>query len=136
MAKVTSVVVSWTLDSLHRRGRPACAVYYSDKISESLSRVDSFKHESWCRCAEIQERETRCCLRRKRRVQAGKVLPDSCNFPLLLVFAKILADRLTTSLKSFRSKIIIHQSRYTPIPYSLDPIIISNKRKITKRKDV
>lgn len=138
MAKVTSVVVSWTLDSLHRRGRSACAVYYSDKISESLSRVDSFKHESRRRVGvdALKFRKERLVVAFEERgaCKPAKYFPIPLTF-LSTVFAKILADRLTTSLKPFRSKIINHRLDIR-LAYSLDPTIISNKLRITKRKDV
>lgn len=138
MVKVTSVVVSWTLDSLHRRGRSACAVYYSDKISESLSRVDSFKHESRRRVGvdalKFWKERLVVAFEERGACKPAKYFPIPLTF-LSTVFAKILADRLTTSLKSFRSKIINHRLDIR-LAYSLDPTIISNKLRITKRKDV
>lgn len=120
MAKVTSVVVSWTFDSLRTAARAArafiIAIKYPSHFHASIRLYARVGGER-CRCAEIQERETRLLPSKKEaRVQAGKVLPDSYNFPLHHVFANILADRLTTSLKSFRTKIILVVARHDENP--------------------
>lgn len=137
MAKVTSVVVSRTFDSLRTAARSAArafiiAIKYPSHFHASIRLNARVGGERSRRCAEIQERETRCLRRKRRAYEPAKYFPIPINFPLHHVFANILPDRLTTSLKSFRSKIILIAA---PWKYAIASLSLMRQRKLKINKN-
>ena len=137
MAKVTSVVVSRTFDSLRTAARSAArafiiAIKYPSHFHASIRLNARVGGERSRRCAEIQERETRCLRRKRRAYEPAKYFPIPINFPLHHVFANILPDRLTTSLKSFRSKIILIAA---PWKYAITSLSLMRQRKLKINKN-
>lgn len=138
MAKVTSVVVSRTFDSLRTAARSAArafiiAIKYPSHFHASIRLNARVGGERSRRCAEIQERETRCLRRKRRAYEPAKYFPIPINFPLHHVFANILPDRLTTSLKSFRSKIILIAA---PWKYAIASLSLMRQRKLKISKNL